>query len=400
MESLIGAVDMLQEQLAARKQHLKDVDSSIKRLNGNEKNRQNNGSKGDISLDRGNSFKSRSMAPITRRVSLNEADNVRSMKRKSYDDQKFSNSKRNSSLNDPDSADEDGYDKPTIKSSVVSSAMPIKTKEDLIKIQNKGANVQRNKRLFGHLLGTLSQFKNDDKIRSSTTSAIHRKELEKKIEIQKIEEKIRHTEEKKKLEEDKNREQQNIEILESKIRIASEFENWKKNQLQYKNFIRTKSKPFVFYLPKRFDEATEILVKETASLIDEQIGKRLKETEAELAVLTKKAARLNNEKEDIGNNENKENKQNPETLESDNDEMDDEKNAISVRLGDDEEEEAADTSRENDQTANTTTVTEVIKDRADTDNQEIQDNKPVEIQQNETEIVEKNEEINKTKQTE
>jgi hypothetical protein len=48
--------------------------------------------------------------------------------------------------------------------------MPIKSKEDLIKLQNKfSGSEQRNKRIFGHILGTLRQFKSDDKERSSTT---------------------------------------------------------------------------------------------------------------------------------------------------------------------------------------------------------------------------------------
>ena len=48
--------------------------------------------------------------------------------------------------------------------------MPIKSKEELIKIQNKfTGSEQRNKRIIGVILGTLRQFKNDDKERSSTT---------------------------------------------------------------------------------------------------------------------------------------------------------------------------------------------------------------------------------------
>ena len=146
--------------------------------------------------------------------------------------------------------------------------MPIKNKEDLIKLQNKGVSQQRNKRIFGHLLGTLSQFKTDDKVRSSTTQAIHRKELEKKIEIQKVEEKKKHSDEKKKLEEEKYKTQKNVEILEAKIRLAQEFEQWKTHQLRYKNFIRTKSRPYIFYLPKILDDKTQKLLAETAALID------------------------------------------------------------------------------------------------------------------------------------
>ncbi len=52
--------------------------------------------------------------------------------------------------------------------------------------------------------------------------AINRKELEKKIEIKKIEEKKKIMEEKKKLEEEKLRGIRNIEILEQKIKLTQE----------------------------------------------------------------------------------------------------------------------------------------------------------------------------------
>jgi hypothetical protein len=220
---------------------------------------------------------------LTRKISLGsdfidnrfeEAD--RSMKRKSYEGQQHHViAKRvvNSAINytsqpDPDSGDED---RQRVKSSVVSSTMPIKTKEDLIKIQNKGVNVQRNKRIFGHLLGTLSQFKNDDQVRSSTTQAIHRKELEAKIEINKAEEIKRLAEEKKRLEEERVRQGQILELLESKVRVTQEFESWKQDQLKYKKFIRTKTRPYLFYMPRQMNEHTSKLVQETAALIDGEI---------------------------------------------------------------------------------------------------------------------------------
>ena len=101
--------------------------------------------------------------------------------------------------------------------------MPIKRREDLIRIQNKftGAE-QRNKRIVGVILGTLRQFKSDDTERSNTTQAINRKELEKKIEIKKIEEKTKIIEEKKKLEEEKSLALNRIKILEEKILLTKE----------------------------------------------------------------------------------------------------------------------------------------------------------------------------------
>jgi hypothetical protein len=56
----------------------------------------------------------------------------------------------------------------------------------------------------------------------SNLKAIHRKELEKKIEVKKVEELNKITEEKKKLREDKEREMRTIEIIEEKIRLTQE----------------------------------------------------------------------------------------------------------------------------------------------------------------------------------
>lgn len=352
MDTLVESYDSLQEQLATHKQKLKEVDFSIKRLSGSDRSRNN----GKTDLNNESNVKARliltTSANEPRKVSLsNNKDNNRSIKRKSYDDQRYSyKNKRISTFKEHDSADED-MEKPTIKSSVVSSIMPIKTKEDLIKIQNKGANVQRNKRLFGHLLGTLSRFKSDDQLRSSTTQAIHRKELEAKIEINKVEEIKRLSADKKRLEEEKQKQQETIEILEAKMQLSQEFEDWQKNQLKLKKFIRTKSKPFVFYMPKILDENTKKMLEESALAIDELIAKRLQKTKAELEVLKRKEARLNNtEKDDTTKNENKENKQanmNGEAMESDNDELDEEKiNANNVQLGVEDEDEVVESSND------------------------------------------------------
>lgn len=350
MDNLVESYDRLQEQLASHKQKLRDVDSSIKRLTGNDRNGNRNGN-GKIELTTDHNLKARIILTTStnepRKISLSTNKDNSRLKRKSYDDQRYSNkNKRNSGNMGHDSPDEDNLDRPTMKSSIVSSTMPIKTKEDLIKIQNKGVNVQRNKRLFGHLLGTLSQFKSDDQVRSSTTQAIHRKELEAKIEINKVEEIKRLSADKKLLEEEKHMQQQAIEILEAKMRLSQDFEDWKKNQLKYKKFIRTKSKPFVFFLPKTLDENTTKLLEETAAMIDDGVAKKLKETEAELEVLKRKEALLNktDEKEATEKSDNKENKldetMNSGVVESDNDEMDDEKiNANNVQLGDEVEEE-------------------------------------------------------------
>ena len=137
--------------------------------------------------------------------------------------------------NEDEDDDETSVKKPSIQSSVVTKSINvIKSKEDLIKIQNKDTgSQQRNKRILGVILGTLKQFKTDDRQRSNTEQAQQRKELEKKIEVKKLEEKQKMIDEKKKLENEKSKNIRNIEILETKIHLTESVSTFKKSK---KNF--------------------------------------------------------------------------------------------------------------------------------------------------------------------
>lgn len=329
-------LELLQSQLDVHKKTLARVDESIKHLNVTDKDIRreedlNRSIKRVVSLG---SKSKREHSPDSRN---NDSKNLK---------RKFSEEAprkiRRSDLNDnrSESDDEDHHSKIQVKSSVVSSNMPIKSKEDLIKIQNKfTGSEQRNKRIIGVILGTLRQFKNEDKERSNTTQAINRKELEKKIEIKKFEEKKKIIEEKKKLEEEKSIAINKVRILEEKILLTKEFDIWKINQLQYKKFIRTKTKPFIFYLPKELETKSNNLLEETAVLIDEQIAKKLKITEDEIKRLQLEETRLNANENDIENKENNKSVENKEHQDdSSESEMDEEKNTV-VRIGDEDEED-------------------------------------------------------------
>jgi len=210
----------------------------------------------------------------------------------------FNSSRKRSSNHLDDDSDEEPRKRPSMQSSVVSSTMPIKTKEDLIKLQNKDSNSQlRNKRMLGFILGTLKDFRADDKQRSSTQQAQQRKELEEKIEIKKVEERQRMIDEKKRLEDEKYRETRNIEIVEKKIELTEQFEAWKKNQLSYKMFLRTKRKSHIYYLPKNLNEKTEKMLAESAAQIEKEIQSRLKYTEKEIQKLNEEIDELNKSKE-------------------------------------------------------------------------------------------------------
>lgn len=350
-------VELLQEQLDLHLETLKKVDESIRHLNVTDIDL--NGDNNDLSKSKRIVVMNSNGTDRTRRDrSANESSTTTSdakvLKRKYSEEtpRKVKNSDANQSGSDDDAH----TSRKVVKSSVVASNMPIKRREDLIKIQNKfnGAE-QRNKRIVGVILGTLRQFKNEDTERSATTQAINRKELEKKIEIKKIEEKKKILEEKKKLEEERLLAVSKIKMLEQKISLTKEFNQWKLNQLQYKKFIRTKTRPFIFYLPKELDSKSTSLLEETAVQIDEQIAKKFKMTEDEINRLKQEELEesnsTNKEEENKENNkklENISNSTNNSTTNNKNtddkedssseSEMDEEKNTI-VRIGDEVEED-------------------------------------------------------------
>lgn len=119
--------------------------------------------------------------------------------------------------------DDDDFDskKVSLQSSIVNqSANIIKSKEELIKIQNKDScSEQRNKRFLGVILGTLKKFKSEDCLQANSEKAQHRKEIEEKIEIKKNEEKRKMIEEKQKIEDEKCKNIQKIELIEEKIHL-------------------------------------------------------------------------------------------------------------------------------------------------------------------------------------
>lgn len=64
--------------------------------------------------------------------------------------------------------------------------------------------------------------------------------------------------------------------------------------MHLKKFIRTKAKPYVFFLPKTLTSSSEKLVAETCQLIEEEIAKKQKEFESEIEMLTLECVNLSN----------------------------------------------------------------------------------------------------------
>lgn len=84
--------------------------------------------------------------------------------------------------------------------------------------------------------------------------------MERKIEEQARQEKEREQKERKTLFAEREHKKATIKALEAKMARVQEFEKWEESQKCLANFILTKTKPHIYWLPKKMTEkATEKL---------------------------------------------------------------------------------------------------------------------------------------------
>lgn len=84
--------------------------------------------------------------------------------------------------------------------------------------------------------------------------------MERKIEEQARQEKEREQRERKTLFVEREMKKATIKALEAKMARVQEFEKWEASQKNLGNFILTKSKPHIYWLPKKMtDKASERL---------------------------------------------------------------------------------------------------------------------------------------------
>ncbi|XP_058129281.1 pinin [Anopheles ziemanni] len=143
------------------------------------------------------------------------------------------------------------YEKPRIFSRVIKEQP---SKEDIVAAQGTDERSRaRNRRIFGSLLGTLQKFSQEE---SKLKSKEEKKALiERKVEEQEKKEREHMRKEKQCLFIDRKRQQLEIRALEAKVAKLKDLETWEKSKRPLRNFIKTKSNPPIFFLPKRMNAA-------------------------------------------------------------------------------------------------------------------------------------------------
>jgi len=158
-----------------------------------------------------------------------------------------------------------------------------KSREDALAEQRaqKGEN-QRNRRMFGSLLGTLQKFRQDEsKVKEREQK---KREVEKKVEERTEAEKERVREEKRSLFSEKKKQEVEIRVLERQMARAEEFAVWESAKKATMNFIKTKtsSPSSVFFLPKEHNDATLTLVEENMEAVEKELKAGKERFEEEL----------------------------------------------------------------------------------------------------------------------
>ncbi|CAB4018074.1 Hypothetical predicted protein [Paramuricea clavata] len=126
--------------------------------------------------------------------------------------------------------------------------------------------------MFGVLLGTLQKFKEN----SSKEAARERKrkQIDKKLEEAAIQEREQAIRRKKELFVARREKQTKVEELERKIEIAEMLEEWEDHDRKLSKYIRTNTKPHIFYIPAKHNDYTRGLLEKTEEHVEDAIRKR------------------------------------------------------------------------------------------------------------------------------
>ncbi|KAK7079050.1 hypothetical protein SK128_028531 [Halocaridina rubra] len=175
--------------------------------------------------------------------------------------------------------EDDSIPKPSLASSVARPQVDFKSRtEAAAELTKDRASRDRNRRMFGALLGTLKRFKNDEakqKDKEEQRAAIDRK-LEEKGRAEK--EELRR--ERLDLFNQRKERQAQIRRLTVKMARVKEHEAWESHMMRLTKFIRTKSSPRIFWLPQSHISKTTNLVRATHDIISRELEEdrqRLKE---------------------------------------------------------------------------------------------------------------------------
>lgn len=187
--------------------------------------------------------------------------------------------------NADDSADEDDtIIKPAVSSRVIATPREIPSRQEVIRRERiDERSRQRNKRMFGALLGTLQKFRQEEtKLKAKEDK---KAEVEARVEEARRREKEELRRERQQLFLSRKRQLAEVRALEAKLARSRQFQDWRAAQLPLASFIKTRAQPPIYYAPKRKLPQTDILLAQSAKELHEEIERREKALVEELELI-------------------------------------------------------------------------------------------------------------------
>lgn len=171
--------------------------------------------------------------------------------------------------------------KPRVSSRVIKEQP---TREDIVAAQGGDEQTKaRHRRIFGSLLGTLQKFcQEESRLKGKEEK---KAQIEKKLEEQQKKEREVLRKEKQNLFSDRKRQQLEIRAMEIKMLKIKDLAAWEATKKPLGNFIRTKAKQHLYYLPKVLDKKSQERLKRSKEDIDRMIEKKRKQVEEEIAAI-------------------------------------------------------------------------------------------------------------------
>ncbi|XP_074598970.1 uncharacterized protein LOC141853501 [Brevipalpus obovatus] len=172
--------------------------------------------------------------------------------------------------------------KPVLASQVIPAIKEIKPRHQAIEEQSTDKRgVARNRRMLGMILGTLQKFQSEESRRKPVTQK--RAEIEEKLDKQAEEERASIRKERRELAKKKREEQAQLRKTELKEERVTIHDEWEKSHKNLINFIQTKTKPPIFYLPTKPTPESEKRCKETKEKFRWILAEKRAKVQKELA---------------------------------------------------------------------------------------------------------------------
>ncbi|XP_050463176.1 pinin [Cataglyphis hispanica] len=187
--------------------------------------------------------------------------------------------------NADDSAEEDdSIIKPAVSSRVIATPREIPSRQEVIRRERTDERSrQRNKRMFGALLGTLQKFRQEEtKLKAKEDK---KAEVEARVEEARKREKEELRKERQQLFLARKRQLAEVRALEAKLARSRQFQDWRNAQLPLASFIKTRAQPSIYYVPKRKHPQTDILLVQSTKELYEEIERREKALIEELNLI-------------------------------------------------------------------------------------------------------------------